>query len=433
LGTVTVRIGEWQSVAPVAGSLTRGLFLPQDPGSLRSLEALARGGALEFQELRSGLALRSFSFVGSVTIGGIRIVIEPKLRGMQLMRLLRYTYGLRELKLFDLSPSALETDSFQDLLIHQLLAEAEEIISRGLHRRYVPANARLISPRGRIDLRALAHDGVVSSALPCNYHPRNEDCLLNQVLLFGLRHSASLANDQELRLRARLTARVLEQDVSDTPVNWSTIARLRMEMNRLTTAYEPAIAIVEILLGASGTSLNAGDRETEAPGFLFDMNRFFQKLLGRYLRQYLPDHQVIEQASISGLFAYATEHNPKRRRSPRLQPDYRIRAPGGKVLLLDAKYRDLWERELPEEMLYQLALYALSQKPAGRSTILYPTLAAHAVDAVIHVNDPTGGGRRADVILRPVNLQRLSELLGMPPDNATVKSRCAFAEALISS
>lgn len=59
-------------------------------------------------------------------------------------------------------------------------------------------------------------------------------------------------------------------------------------------------------------------------------------------------------------------------------------------------------------------------------------MATHAVDAVIHVNDPSGGGRKADVVLRPVKLQRLAELLGMQPGAATFTSRCAFAETLIS-
>ena len=76
----------------------------------------------------------------------------------------------------------------------------------------------------------------------------------------------------------------------------------------------------------------------------------------------------------------------------------------------------MWEQELPTEMLYQLAIYALSQKPVGNSTILYPTLSAHAVDAVIHVDEPSGGSRKAQIVLRPVNLHRLSGLLGMQPD-----------------
>ena len=433
MAAVTVRIGEWQSLAPEVGSPTRGIFLPQDPATSRLVETLGKDGALALQELRSGLSIQSFSFVGSLTIANVRVVVVPKLRGMQLMRLLRYAYGLRELKLFDPSTSALETDSFQDLLIHQLLAETDEIISRGLHRRYVPVSARLMTPRGRLDLATLARAGFVSSALPCNFHPRDEDCLLNRVLLFGLRHAARLATDSELKNRARRTARILEQDVSDVRVDWATLTRLRREMNRLTTAYEPALAILEILLGSSGTSLNPSSRDTEVPGFLFDMNRFFQTLLGRFMTQYLPDHHVKEQTSIHGLFEYSAEQNPRRRRSPTPRPDYVIRTPTGTMLLLDAKYRDLWEHELPREMLYQLALYALSQKTVGRSTILYPTMAPKAADAVINVSEPSSGGRRAEVVLRPVDLDRLSELLGMQPGISRTTSCRSFAKGLIAA
>ena len=263
-------------------------------------------------------------------------------------------------------------------------------------------------------------------------HPRDEDCLLNRVLLFGLRHAARLATDSELRNRARRTARILEQDVSDVHVDWATLARLRREMNRLTTAYEPALAILEILLGSFGTSLSPSSRDTEVPGFLFDMNRFFQTLLGRFMTQYLPDHHVTEQASIHGLFEYDAKQNPRRRRFPTPRPDYVIRTPDGRVLLLDAKYRDLWEQELPREMLYQLALYALSQKPVGRSTILYPTLAPKAADAVINVSEPSSGSRRAEVVLRPVDLNRLSELLGMQPGLGKATACRSFAGGMIA-
>jgi 5-methylcytosine-specific restriction enzyme subunit McrC len=82
------------------------------------------------------------------------------------------------------------------------------------------------------------------------------------------------------------------------------------------------------------------------------------------------------------------------------------------VALLDAKYRDLWERPLPPDMLYQLALYALTQPPvAARAVILYPTLQVAARDQAVMINEPSRGSRRAEVILRPVNLLTLDELL----------------------
>ena len=51
-------------------------------------------------------------------------------------------------------------------------------------------------------------------------------------------------------------------------------------MNRLTVAYEPAISLIEILLDSSGVSLQGAPQEIRLAGFLFDMNRFFQRLTG---------------------------------------------------------------------------------------------------------------------------------------------------------
>ncbi len=80
--------------------------------------------------------------------------------------------------------------------------------------------------------------------------------------------------------------------------------------------------------------------------------------------------------------------------------------------LLDAKYRDLWEKSLPPEMLYQLAIYALTQPGENPvSIILYPSVTEAARDQVVEFRAALDGIAKASVILRPVHLLRLDGLL----------------------
>jgi 5-methylcytosine-specific restriction enzyme subunit McrC len=204
-------------------------------------------------------------------------------------------------------------------------------------------------------------------------------------------------------------------------------------MNRLTVAYEPAISLIEIMLDSSGVSLQGAPQEPRLPGFLFDMNRFFQRLLGRFLRENLPDHRVQEEKGIKGMMAYSREHNPRNCRAPAPRPDYCVKTKDGKTLLLDAKYRDLWSEDLPREMLYQLAIYALSQKPPGRATILYPTMDSAASDSVVRIYEPAFGNPRAEVVQRPVNLRELAKLLPPGPGIHEARQRQEFASRLLAN
>jgi 5-methylcytosine-specific restriction enzyme subunit McrC len=211
------------------------------------------------------------------------------------------------------------------------------------------------------------------------------------------------------------------QGVSEHHLNLTELRRVSSGLNRLSESYRPALKLVEALLASTGVSLEDEDTQLPLPGFLFDMNGFFQHFLSKFLRDFLEGFAVRDEHTLRGMLRYQPAANPKGRPAPSPRPDFAVQRAGRTIALLDAKYRDLWETKLPREMLYQLATYALSQPPGFEAAILYPSMSSDAVVQRIEINDPVSARVRATVALRPVPIATLQELLTDSPARAALK------------
>jgi 5-methylcytosine-specific restriction enzyme subunit McrC len=429
---LAVHLREWARLAPGEGDGAAlagvGLASVEERALARRL---SERGMLHVRELRRGLEIESTSFVGRIRVGDLTVTVSPKLRTDALLRLFCYGHDLRDL--LDPTSFAEGGSLFQDLLLAQLHAEASDILSRGLRRAYLAVAEELGSPRGRIDVHRLALRLPAGQAtLPCRHHLRLEDCALNQVLLAGLELGATVATDRSLAASLHRLAATLATRVRRVPLTGPLLTRARHSIDRLTEAYVPAFRLVELILDAVSPSLDDDDGESlSLHGFLFDMNRFFQRLVSRFLRENLDGCKVAEERSLAHLMRYAPGENPSRRRSPRPRPDFEVTTQGGARTLLDAKYRDLWEHALPRDILYQLAIYALSQPPGGRATILYPTSTKGALPSRIELGDDAHGWSRASVVLRPIDLDELDRAIAAGDGRAATKDRAALARRLV--
>jgi 5-methylcytosine-specific restriction enzyme subunit McrC len=383
VSVVDVSLHEWETVRPERGSVLADRNLAGYEAGRQLAERLTKAGRIEVLELTRGLELRATSFVGRFSLGEITVTIHPKLTGAPLLNLLRYAYGLRNLSLYEPVGYASAKFTFQDLLIQQLAAEAGELLARGVHRDYERRSADFATPRGRIDFNRyvrVAHRA--KAVLPCIEHPRVEDTLLNQVLLGGLWFAGRVATDVDLRAQVKRLAKMLSAAISLKRIDGALLEEAWRAMDRRTTAYEPALIVIELLWKGEGVSLDGDGDRVRLPGFLFDMNRFFQALLSRFLREHLEGCEVEDECRFKGLFRYDPARNPRGWQAPVQKPDFVVRRYRKIVAVLDAKYRDLWERPLPREMLYQLALYALGQSGMKRrAAILYPTMETAAREA----------------------------------------------------
>ena len=426
----SITLSEWETRGPGNCADLAGRFLDASHGTHRVVERLTESNLLGLTELRHGLEIKAFSHVGRIRVGDLNITILPKIKGTSLLSLVRYAYGFRRLNLISDSTHLVDQCGIEDLLISQLNAEVQELISRGLLRAYISTSERLSSPRGRIDLTRIALDGgTVTATLPCQHHPRVEDTLLNRVLMAGLRLAASLASVVDLRRESRRLASLMEEQVSTVRLDGTMLDRATRQMNRLTTAYSSALSIIRLLVDAQGVVLEGQTTTTTLPGFLFDMNAFFQALVSRFLRENLPGYTVCDEHALKGMMRYNPNFHRPKWKSPTPRPDYVVTQHGTIRCILDAKYRDLWVKPLPREMLYQLVVYAISHHQCSQSSILYPTTDSLAKEARIDITDPLFGKHLGQVCLRPV-LPLLLEKLVTSKTSQARREREAYARRL---
>lgn len=169
-------------------------------------------------------------------------------------------------------------------------------------------------------------------------------------------------------------------------------------------------------------------------GYLFDMNLFFQRLLSRFLHENLTEARIGDEFTIRGLYSHAPGANPRRRRTPAPRPDIALYRGNNLTAFLDAKYRDLWDRPLPHDWLYQMTIYSLAS-PSKLSVLLYASMSTRGLDECVLIHHPAYKNAAAlgSVIFRPVPLINLAELLSPGGSSTQARARRDLAERLIAA
>jgi 5-methylcytosine-specific restriction enzyme subunit McrC len=425
MNPIHLELSEWCSAGPDSAPQLRHLNLDGEMGRA----AAGLGHRLRIKELRAGIQITSNSHVGRISLGPLRVHVKPKLPALELLELLRYACGIRDVRVLPQTSAPMRELGLQELLVSLLAAEVRDLLRFGLSRRYIRRKLELDSPRGQIDFDQLVRQGgIMRASLPCVVDQRDPDWHLNRVIVAGLHLAGRLTEDLLLR---RELQQLISACVPITPLrlNLGTVDSAILGLTRQTGAWTNALELIRLLVQARGVDPDSSEEEGMAPGYLFDMNMFFQRLLSRFFHEHLSGLRIVDEHSIRGVFSYAANANPQRRniRSPR--PDYALYRQRALLAFMDAKYRDLWTHKLPREWLYQLGLYAACA-PQRHALVLYATTSEEAQMQRIVVQHPTDTSPHsgAAVTLRPVVIPRLVRLLS---DRNTAALR-GFANELVA-
>lgn len=428
---IRVNMAEWSFIDAIAHPGLKNVSLGSDSRFRALVESLHE--RVDIRQGYDGLEISSTSFVGHIDVGPLRISITPKLPALPLVALLRYAYGLRNLARVDETFAPTERGGLQDLLIVLLVAEVEELLHRGLPRLYVPLEQKLESPRGRLLINQIIRDGGIREPrLACRYNERKADWHLNQVLRSGLEAAATMTEDLSLRRQVHHLVAMLDDVRSLRSLSKADTDRAERELSRLTEASRPALTVLCLLQDAMGVAFGPTRDSSKMPGFLFDMNMFFQRLLSRFLKENLSTVRIEDELPIRDFFAYAKGANPKNRQVPKPRPDYAVFRGKNLSGFVDAKYRDIWTGGLPAQWLYQLSIYSLAS-PSRTSVILYASMDYLARDEKIEIRPPfhDASGTQGAVVLRPVPLITLANLVSQKARAENLDMRRVFAESLL--
>ena len=428
---VELRLSEWSAAHPDTCEKLRGLALP--PELKPVLDEFARTNRLTIVELARGVQITTTSWIGRLDLGVMTLTIAPKINGIPLATLLRYAYGLRDLELQAAALHSAAVGGLQDLLVLQLVTEARELIARGLHRDYERRAEDLGVPRGRIAFARMPDTfSRARAVLPCVHHPRTLAHALNVALSGALALGARVAGDPVLRLDAWRLVQLLAEDVPPVDLTMVRLEAAERKMDRRHGAYGPALRLARLLLEGAGLNLEEMTASVPLPGFLFDMNMFFQALITRFLREHLRGATFVGERALRDMYAWDAPRNPKGKVAPRPRPDILVMNGARVLAVLDAKYRDLWSKGLPHEMLYQLTLYALGHRGKEReATIIYPTVATYTREQAVVLRDPWSGTTKATVVLRACDLSAMAAALGDAERSRAAVSCGRLADMLV--
>ena len=314
------------------------------------------------------------STVGAVEVGGLSVLVRPKIPIPQLLSLACYAMGAYKRK--DKQPFDFEEEkALPDTLALALTAAARRAFARGLLHGYRTEEEALHTVRGRI-MFAEQIRRRFGAPLPIEvrYDEFTDDVLPNRLVKAAVyRLGGMRLRSPQARRELGRTAGTLE-NVSLVEFPHRKVPEVKFD--RLNEHYRGVVTLSRLILRHS--AFESGRGKVRASGFLMDMNVVFQEFVTQALREAL-------EASPSAFLEKAIPSLDTEGKVG-LRPDLTWWQAGRCVFIGDAKYKRIQYERVPNADLYQLLAYVTALDLPG-GLLVYAQGEATPADYVIRNSD----------------------------------------------
>lgn len=328
-------------------------------------------GAKTFDVVRSNRSddffIQNSSYAGIIQLSDKRVQFSTKVK-TNLFYLLSFLKSEKDFLYDPDFPIKIkEGVNFFDILGKLFLNELEEILKKGIIKKYISKSENLKFLRGRINMpEQMKHSISGNPKFSCIYDDLTFDNLENRIILKALntlinliRFNEKLRNellDKEYFLRDWISFIDVSPDDCD-----------QVEYNRINEGYETIINLSKLIL--SERYIRSTERgESVGFNFIVNMNKVFEDFITELIKEILNEDNQFANYRAMGQYSLNTLDEEGRLT---IRPDLVIieKNSGKHKLILDTKYKT----NDSNNDYYQLIAYSLAMPDAEECCLVYPS------------------------------------------------------------
>ncbi|MCL6603993.1 MAG: McrC family protein [Paenibacillus sp.] len=362
-----------------------------------------------FDELRTGLRIRSQSWVGVIELERVRISIRPKFdQGFcSLLSMISFT---EKLPFYSWHQTSAEWDSnnLMELLVRYFIDQLEQLWHKGLFKDYVTEEDNLKQFRGSPDLlQNMRVNYGLPSRIYCRYDELVTNTPENQVILLALEVASKFRLNQATcqkvnRYRSEFKMLCEAHQGNDWPI---------FHYNRLNQHYEPVHVLARYIVEQLAVNDIYQTSRSSFFSMMIDMNQLFEDFVGTYLKRYLPNKYKVEsQRRITDAIQVGGSSYRH------MIPDLLVQDTTTKqIRVLDVKYKNYGAKNVENADLYQLAFYAQyfnrEHQSPHHSVIVYPRFKDNPEDGAVQIELLRGTPAEGYLSTKCLRIESVLELI----------------------